>query len=480
MIKNINMFIISVNKKDRGAVVTLVLVFGLIFLILLGGLLGFILMQLSQSAKKTAWNEALHIAESGVNYYQWCLNNGIEDLCQTEKEYLDISGNPIGNFSLSINSFSSCGETVGKSINSIGWVSQFPETDREIRVLYGRESVAKFAYLLNDNVWAGADREIRGLYHSNGGIRMDGENQSLVSSSREEWVCTSSFGCDVCPISDDCWIESSSCICPGVFTTTGNSNPDLFEYPVPNFDFEGITVDMANIKSLSQASGIYLPPSTNINPQAKGYHIIFKNNGTFEARIITSLNRDWAYSLEEGWHYDYFRIKSEYFYNTYSPVPSCSVIFIEDNIWPEGEVKGKLTVASANLINPNKDTDAVLQGNIDYTVKDGSDGLALIVERNILISPSSPNQMELRGILVAQKGRFSRNHYAGNFREKLEINGSIISNGRVGSQWISGSQIVSGYLKRENYIDTKLIYSPPPFVPYVSPEFKIIDWEEVE
>jgi hypothetical protein len=86
--------------------------------------------------------------------------------------------------------------------------------------------------------------------------------------------------------------------------------------------------------------------------------------------------------------------------------------------------------------------------------------------------------MELRGIFIAQKGRFSRNHYPGNIRDELEIYGSVISNGRVGTQWVSGSQVISGYLKRESYFDSNLVYNPPPFVPYITPDFKIVKWEE--
>jgi hypothetical protein len=468
------------NKK--GSIVTLVLVFGSIFLILFGGLLGFILLQLRISSQKVAWNESLHIAESGVHYYLWCLNNEVEAQCETEKEYLDPAGNPIGRFSLNITTTISCGETINRTINSTGWTYDFPDIQREIKVLYGKSSVAKYAYLINDNTWAGADREIRGLYHSNGGIRMDGENQSLVTSARDDWVCTSSFGCSTCPTTDGCWIDGLDCVCPGVFTTTTNSDVDLFDFPVPPFDFEGITIDLAQMKTLSQTEpgGIYLPPSTDINPEGEGYHIIFQNNGTFEAWIITELQATWGYNLTDGWHDDYFTISSEFLYNSYSIDPACSLIFIEDDIWPEGQVKGKVTIASANLISPTEDTDVVLQNNINYTTLDGSDGLALIGERDVLISPDSPDIMELRGVFIAQKGHFGRNHYSGNIRERLEIYGSIVSNGRVGTQWTSGSVIVSGYRERENYFDSHLVYSPPPFVPYASSEFEIANWEEVE
>ena len=466
--------------QEKGAIIGLILVFGVIFLILLNGLLGFILLQTRQAKKKAAWAESLQIAEAGINYYYWCLNNGIEDSCELSREYYDPAGNSIGTFSLTVNTITSCGETISKDITSTGWTNKFPDIKRKISVLYARSSVAKYSYLLNDNVWAGADREIRGLYHSNGGVRMDGENTSLITSARNEWICTDSFGCYSCPTDSGCRVDGSNCVCPGVFTTTDNSDPNLFNFPVPPFDFDRITVDLANIKSKSQLQSLYLPPSTDIDSRADGYHLIFQSNGSVEVRIITQLNRDWAYSLEEGWHYDYFRIGNEYLYNTFTVSSSCPTIFVEDNLWIEGTVKGKITVASANLIDANLDTNVVLPGNIEYASADGSDGLAIISQKNVLISPDSPDNMELYGIFIAQKGHFGRNLYYWNIKNKLEITGAIVSNGRVGTQWSSGSFVVSGYLKRENYVDSNLIYKPPPFVPYAESDFKILKWREIE
>jgi len=481
MRKNFQFLIFNFQTK-KGIIITLVLVFGTIFLIMLGGLLSFILLQLKVSFQKVSYNSSLHIAEAGLNYYRWCLNNEVESQCQTQKEYLDLEGNVIGSFSLQIDSKTNCGKITERTITSTGWTDDFPDFTRKVKALYAKTSVAKYAFLLNDNVWAGSDREIRGLYHSNGGIRMDGENQSLVTSAKENWVCTDSFGCSTCPVSDGCWVENEDCICPGVFTTTGNSNPDLFDFPVPPFDFDGITIDLAEMKNLAQTQtgGIYLSPSTDIDSEGKGYHVIFRNDGTFEVRIITDLQATWAYSIEEGWHYDYFIIDSEYSYDTYSISPDCSLLFVEDNLWLEGEINGKVSVASANLLNPTQDTDVILAGNINYTTLNGSDGLTVIGERNVLIPPDSPDVMELRGIFVAQKGHFGRNHYPWNIKTKLEIYGSIVSNGRVGTKWSSGGIIISGYLKRENYFDANLVYTPPPFTPYITSDFEVVNWEETK
>lgn len=482
------MFNLEISKMSKGIIITFFLIFGTIFLIMLAGLLGFILMQLKITGQRIAWQQALNIAEAGTEYYKWCLNNNITQNCQLEKEYKDSFGNPIGKFQIQSEENSNCGLTISQKIISTGWTYKYPNEKRKVEVLYARESVARYSYILNANVWVGGDHIIRGPYHSNGGVRFDGKNLSTVSSAQENWVCTSSFGCGpngqgygfgLCPY--ECQIINNRCICPGAFSTTQNSNRNLFLYPITQFDFTGITVDLAQIKSASQnLGGIYLPPAKQINPNGKGYHLIFRSDGTVEAKIITQLSPTYAYSEEEGYHYDYFTISQEYSYANYYIPSSCSVIFVEDNLWPEGIIRGKVTVASANLIDPNKDTDIILQGNLDYATTLGNNGLTLIGERNLLIGPNSPNDMILKGILIAQKGRFSRNHYPGNFKNSLTIYGSIVSNGRVGTQWVStGGQIVSGYRNRETYVDPYLLYNPSVFTPFLSPQFKIFAWQEI-
>ena len=464
----------------KGILTSYVLVFGTIFLILLGGLLGFILTELKISKQKLAWHEALGIAEAGIEYYKWCANNNVLSNCQLEKTYQDINGKEIGKFSLQIDTASNCGLIISQKVKSTGWTFQYPELKRKISIFFGRESVAKYSYILNSNVWVGSDHVVRGPFHSNGGIRFDGQNLSLVSSAQEEWVCTNTFGCfGLCP--SECQIENNQCVCPGVFSTTQVSNRSLFDFPVVSFDFEGVTADLAQIKQASQNSGgIYLPPSDQIDSQGKGWHLIFNEGGTFEARIITQLSPTLAYSLEEGWHVDFFTISGEYSYQTFTIPTSCSVIYIEDDLWPEGKIRGKVTLASANLIDPNQDTQVILNGNLDYSTTTGRDGLTLIGEKNILIGPDSPENMILRGILIAQKGRFARNHYPGNKKESLIIYGSIVSNGRVGTKWINqAGHVVSGYLNRETYPDRNLIYQPPVFTPFLTSQFKIINWEEL-
>ncbi len=156
------------------------------------------------------------------------------------------------------------------------------------------------------------------------------------------------------------------------------------------------------------------------------------------------------------------------------------MIFVEDDLWVEGEARGKVTIASADLINPNVDTNVWLDGNITYTALDGSDGLLVLGEDNVRIPLYSPDQMELRGIFMAQKGHFGRNYYTSGpyLRDRLEITGSIVSKGRVGTKWTCGGIYCSGYNNRETTYDRNLMASPPPMTPYSDDEYIFINWEE--
>jgi len=472
------------NKPNPkfGFAVAYVLIFSGLVLVMIGGLFGFILSELKQGKERAAWQKAFQIAEAGLNYYQWCLNNEAVDNCLPNKDYHDLDGNLRGNFSLNVEVFSSCGTEERRKVTSLGQDIDFSDMSRTLSAFLGKVTVAKYTYLIDDNVWAGPDREIRGFYHSNGGIRMDGENQSLTTSAKENWACTASFGCSSQNCPAGCQAEANFCRCPGIFTTTNNSNPDLFDFPCPNFDFESITVDLRAVKDIAISSPLdrYWPKVTEIDSNGQGYHFKLKNTGQIEVWVITDLNPDYAYNDEEDWHYDYFSIANEYLYKTITIGEGCPVFFVEDNLWVEGTVRGKITIVSAELSVPTGETHIILPGNIQYTAFDGSDGLALIAERDILISPDSPETMVLRGVFVAQKGRFGRNHYPSNIRDKLEINGAIVSKKRVGTKWTSGSFVVSGYLQRENYVDSNLVYEAPPFVPKVSSSYKIYRWQEVE
>lgn len=458
------------NKFNKATSLTLVLVFSAVFLVIIGSIVGLSTQQNRLNKQKIAKELALQISEAGINYAKWRLAHYPDDFSNEQRIYSDPQGQDLGVFDLEFTSKIYCGDVNSLIITSTAYTYDYPNTKRIISVKYSRPSIAEYAYLIDDNVWAGEDREISGRYHANGGIRMDGQTDSLVTSAKDEWNCTSSFGC-----------SSPYEVKPGVFGDGGGQEQGLWQYPpefpIEEVDFESISMNLSIMKELAQESGLYFR-----NPTAKGYHIIFKNDGTIDVWNVKTIDAIRAYNEEQGWHWSYEKIKNEKFDGNYSIPETCKLIFIEGDLWIEGTVNGKITITSADLINPNKNSDIYLNGNINYV---NNSGLGVIAENNILVPLYSPDIMELSGIFLAQKGHFGRNHYPSYYwpwydREKLEMHGSVISKGRVGTQWTSNGYFVSGYRNRENTYDRNLMTDPPPLTPSSDNEYMFVKWEEVE
>ena len=188
-----------INNKQQGIITTLVLIFGAIFLIFLTGLLSFILSQHKMSLKKVAWNKALYIAEAGINYSKWRLLHDENDFSFNGSR--SYSG--IGEYE--INATCATGCSSGIRIESNGEALNFPDLKRKISIKYAKPSLAKYSFLTNSNVWFGPDEELKGPFHANGGIRMDGQQNSLSTSAKETYICTPEHGCSPSEEKEGIW-----------------------------------------------------------------------------------------------------------------------------------------------------------------------------------------------------------------------------------------------------------------------------------
>lgn len=465
----------------RGYLMLLALVFGAIFFTVLAALAGFILSQNHLQRRSTGEAKAFALAEAGLEYYKWFLAHNPGDITHGTGlagpyviPYSDPEGGVVGDVSLEIVGNTSCGQTTSIDIESTGIPNDGSGGEKTVVGRYAQPTVAIFSYVLNDSVWAGADRVINGPYHSNGGIRMDGTANAPVTSSLTSWQCTSSFGC------------SPSSTQNGVFGA--GPNQTLWSFPEPQVDFAGIAADFTTLKSVASSSGLYLPrySSGNSNGAAywRGYHLIFNANGTVTVRRVTSttqLSSTPVNSTDSS--SDRMLIQNETAYSTYTIPSTCGLIFVEDNVWVEGVVPTKVTLVAANITTTGVAPNAYLKNNITYGASDGTDGLTIIAEHNILITPDSPQTMTLNGVFIAQGGAFGRNLYAcpGTYepRTSLTILGTTVSNKRTGTKWVNGcGGSDAGYQTRVDAFDRKLATDPPPFTPTVSSDYEFVDWRE--
>ncbi len=428
-------------------------------------------------------SEAFNIAESGLEYYEWFLSvfpNDPTDGTSGPGPYIhDVldkeTGEKLGAFELKINPKYNCKELQYMDIESTGYSEENPNIKKTVKARILKPSVANFSYVIDADVWAGASRNIVGPYHSNGGIRMDGTNNSIVTSAKSTWLCTSSFGC-----SPSVWV-------PGVFGSGPNSN--LWVYPTKSISSNTFSLDFVHLKDLAQNyGGIYLPEFTGeYGDDRQGYWLRFRDNGTVDIYKVYYASGVWGYreeygynySWNYGWRYERNRIRSYSYLGNFAIPSECSLIYSEEKLWVEGELDGKLTVVAARTTGSYQ-PEIVLSNNITYKDEDGSDGLLLFAQSYILIPEYSPNYMYLNGIFVAQNGSFGRSLYYYNTRDTLTIHGTVVSKERVGTSWGCGftGYFCSGYANRINSYDRFLRDDPPPFIPSISDDLLLIRWSE--
>jgi hypothetical protein len=463
----------ELHIQKKGYLLVLILIFGAIFFTMAVAFMGFIVTQHKAQVFNYNKERALDIAEAGLNYYKWYLAHNPDDVTNGTGlpgpyvgVYSDPEGGPIGEFSLEVSSSTACGEMYAVDINSTGNTYAEPEAGRQVYGRYARPTIAEYAFILNSNVWAGADRTIVGPYHSNGGIRMDGTNNSTVTSGQETWSCTSSFGCTPTATQD------------GVFGA--GPNDELWSFPSTPINFTGITVDLADMQDKAQnAGGRYFGPSGR-----QGYHFIFKADGTYDVRRVNGkVNEPNGYAWGQMMHI----LNGTTLVGNYSISSTCGVIYVEDQVWVEGVVNGKVTLAAADVDTTGVDPSIFLNNNITYANEDS--GLLAVAEYDVLIPLVVPDDMTLNGIFVAQNGHFGRNHYDTSMpnawetyikRNSLTLNGTIVSNGREGTKWVSGTgAYLSGFNTRNNTYDRDLVSDPPPLTPEVSDTYEFIEWREV-
>ncbi len=492
------------RTAPRGYLTLLALVFGAVFVTVIGGLSGLLLTQNFSENVNDARSQSLAIAEAGLEYARWyyvhfptAIQNATNyTVGPTTYTYTDpVTGNTAGTYTIKEVGNVSCGQLISTDITSTAKVQNGPSGSTvALLARYALPSVAQYAYILNASVWAGSDRTVNGPYHSNGGIRMDGSINAPVTSSLSSWTCTSSFGC------------SPDTTEPGVFGSGTNST--LWSYPSPQIDFNAIAANFSTLKTTAQSSGLYLPrvsSGTSGEPSGRGYHLVFNSNGTVTVTQVTGETNAPSIHISNpssnGNQDDYSIIKKESAYvssktpgGVYTIPASCGLIFVEDNTWIEGSIPSKVTVVAANVTTSGVTPNLILRNNITYANSSAISGLTAIGSNDILISPDSPGDMTLNGIFIAQGGAFGRNDYGINSqghtdcgtgyepKGTLTIVGTTVSNLRTGTQWSNqcpnGKQ--AGYQTRTDTIDQILSTNPPPFTPSVSTVGQFVQWRETQ
>ncbi len=450
----------------NGGTLLMTLVFVSMFVIIFSAIAGLVNRTYHESILQAQDETAFQIAESGLNFARWRLAHDPDNYAAAVSTVDDQFAGNLGQYDLTFTA-PDPGSTV-VMITSVGVTATQPGRSVTLRARYGRPSLARFASITNSDVWYGGI--ISGAVHSNGGIRMDGTSDSLMTSAQELYACQPHHGCSS-PF------ETKN----GVWGT--GTTQELWEFPASSVDYTTLTTDLIAMKTAAENSNTYYGSNNGY-----GYQITFNTNNTYTIAKVKSLGPNiQSWRSETGW------LNTSHDVGTTTPietraVPSNGVIFTEATAWVRGDIRDRVTVAAGVFPDtPSTNVDIILNGDISYGgVRDGTRVFAAVAQRNILIPWSgAPDIMDLDGAFIAQKGSFHRRYYpnccgaqAHRLKSQLIRFGMIASNGVPATAWVNSSQqVISGFQSGSASYDPKLLYGPPPYFP-VSGQYEFISWEE--
>ena len=471
------------QKKAKGVALLEALILIMVIALFLGVMVTLTLLGLNISRQGTRQTHALDIAEAGINYYLWHLIHDPSDYCDGAActagppygpyvhDFYDNTGSKVGTFTIWI--------TPPQGNNLVTVESRGDVEDgNENRILVaklGIPSFAQYAVLANDTVnhiRFGADTEVFGPIHNNGGVRFDGIAHDLVSSALATYSDPDHPGADE----------------PAVHTHQSDPSQVFLggtAFPVPPVDFGQVTSDLNELRAKAQDDGMYYGSSG-----ARGYRIILRTSDTFDIYRVNNVTSSCWGGTGLGWQ-STDSITSQTLITSSVPFSANGVIFVEDDLWVDGRIDGaNLTIASARLPDtPSTNTNVTINNDLTYTNYDGSDKIGVIAQRNIGPGLISEDDLRIDAALLAQNGRVGRNYFrrACNStyyqRELITVYGAIATNRRYGFTWLCGNSWTegdacdSGYQNRNIIYDQNLSANPPPSFPTIG-NYAILDWRE--
>ena len=475
------------HQPVKGGILIQVLLFMTIGIFVISGSVNWGVMSVRLARQGEIKEQAMQIAEAGIDYYRWHLAHDPADFQDGTgapgpyiHDYFDKSGAKIGEFALTIDP-PPLGSTI-VTITSTGTSMMGTTTKRAVRTRIGKPSYAKFAVLSNSDLSIGAT--IVGPMHSNGLLYMvDGTAQNLMTSSKT--TASSSMTGGVVK-----W---------GVYAATDPNPPtglatvtSMFlvgrDIGVPGVDFSDLTVDLAQLETSAVTNGRYYGDSG-----ALGYHIVLHTDDTYTiTRVDTFATGGGSCGARQWWNSCAVVANGAWRIGTQSaiaggtnvPFPTNGIIYAEDDVWVDGTINtARLTIVAATMPDVGPRRNIIVNNDLLYTNKDGQDAIGLIAQDNFWIGVVSEEDLEIDAAIIAQNGRVSRHGYnnCGTHSEKnnLYMYGMFASNQRYAYGNLDCNSFGnSGYQNSRTYeYDTYLLYGPPPSFPLTSAQYEILSSE---
>jgi hypothetical protein len=483
---------IQIRNRNHGGIIIQVIAFVAISTVILSGFVGWGALSMHAAKKTEVKEQAIQIAEAGIDYYRWHLAHAPTDYQDGTAtsgpyvhDYSNKEGVKIGSYSLKITP-PLLGSTL-VTIESTGRMDTDLTATRTIRAKLAKPSFAKYSVISNTDLSIGAD--IYGPMHSNGGIYfVSGTAYNLITSSMTTFNSTTTGGVTKWGV-----YAGSDPNPPTAFTSVTAMFTAGRQVGVPAVDFAGITVDLGQLEADAVANGRYYGVSGGL-----GYHIVLQTNDTFDIyRVDTAATGGATCESRQWWTYPSCPIiaNAKWSVGTQTLIgndvafPANGIIFAEDHVWIDGQVNtARLSIIAATIPDVGTRRNIIVNNDLLYTNYDGQDVIGLIAQDNFWVGVVSEDDLRIDAAIIAQNGRVSRYAYrncgVNSVQTTITFYGMFASNqryayGNLGAG-CSPSIGLSGYNTNRVYIyDPFLLYGPPPSFPLTADQYQVISWEEI-
>lgn len=486
------------SSVEHGGIIIQVIAFAAIGIIILSGLVRWAATSVRVARVGEYREQAVQIAEAGVDYYRWHLAHAPSDFQDGTgvagpyiHPFYDAEGVRVGQFALTIDP-PPLGSTI-VTITATGTVDADPTVMRAVRARLGKPSFAKYAVISNSDMSIGAD--IIGPMHSNGGIYyVSGTAFNIITSAKTTFNSTTTGGVTKWGV-----YAASDPNPPTAFATVTAMFTAGRQISTPSLDFAGITVDLAALETAAVANGRYYGASGGL-----GYHIVLQTNDTFDIyRVDTAATGGATCEARQWWTYPNcpsisnakWSIGTQTQIGNDVPFPANGIIFAEDHVWVDGQIdSARLTIVAATIPDVGNRKNIIVNTNLRYTNYDGQDVIGLIAQDNFWVGVVSDDNLRIDAAIIAQNGRVSRYAYRScgvyDVQTSITFYGMFATNqryayGNLGSSCStppasSVNSFNSGYNTTRTYIyDPFLLYGPPPSFPLTADQYQIISWDEI-
>ncbi|MDE2188417.1 MAG: hypothetical protein KGJ35_01665 [Patescibacteria group bacterium] len=522
-------FKVKNTKFENGDILVSALVFAAVALTIIVSMANWGAAILSGIRTTATKEQGFQIAEAGIDYYRWHLaqyptdyKDGTATSGPYYHSFYDKNNNIIGGYSLSI-----VPPPLGSTkvvITSTATTTANPGIKKIVQATLAEPSLAQYAVVANDYMRFGAGTTINGPITSNHGIHFD---TGAVANN----VISSALATDTDPDSGQTewgvWTDADPAY--NIHTSPPTNSQGVFlagrQYPVPAIDFTGLTLNLANLKSLADSTGYDFAKSKYTSGHSTkngvGYHMVLSPpnisypNGYFTLYVVTATVNppNWCgndYTAQNQAQWGTWSIQSETPYtlggksNGIYAIPSNGIIFFQDNVWVDGQINNeRLTIATGILPDPGPSGEPSINvggvnpddnGNLLYTNFNGNDTIGLIAQGNINVPLASPDTVTIDAALMAENGRVGRYYYSSYCtlsdpkypsnssnryyytRSILNNIGMIATNERYGFAYTDNT----GYDTRNLDYDGNLLYSPPPNFPLASTQYQTVSWKQLQ